>query len=92
MAACGYATVADSTARGVPEAPRDLYARPADGRSRYGIRLSSGEVGRGFMLLLFEPRVEALLFAAERPGLVQQLAGGGAARLCWPFSLSAVIF
>ena len=44
------------------------------------------------MLLLFVVRIEALLLAAERPGLVEQLARGGAARLCWPFTLSEVIF
>jgi len=32
------------------------------------------------MLLLFMIRVEALPLAAERPGLVEQLARGGAAR------------
>jgi len=32
------------------------------------------------MLLLFVVRIRALQLAAERPGLVQQLARGGAAR------------
>ena len=55
---------------------------------------SSGEVGHGIVVVVLVLRVEAVLLAAERPGLVQQLPGGGAARdlrrlaVCWPFTLS----
>src|SRR5262245_5207319 len=41
---------------------------------------SSGQRGQGLVLLLFLIQVEALEFAAERPGLVEQLPRGGAAR------------
>ncbi len=50
----------------------------ADGDGRYGIRVSSRQVGRGCVLLFH--RIEALAFGGERPGEVEQLAGGGAAR------------
>ncbi len=60
-------------------------------RGRYGIACqapwpakplrprSSGQFGQDLVLLLLMIRVEALECAAERPGLVQQLPGGGAA-------------
>src|SRR5215210_5362835 len=61
-----------------------LFVKPPGRRSSGHLPRSSApsgcEVGQGFVLLLLMLRVEALLLGAERPGLVQQLARGGAAR------------
>src|SRR4051794_19154064 len=56
-----------------------LVVKPPGPRSLFG-HWSSRQFGQGLVLLLLISRVEALLLAAERPGLVQQLPRGSAAR------------
>src|SRR3954451_11225210 len=65
-----------------------LVVKPPEPQSLPGQR-SSRELGPGVVLLLFMIRVEALQLAAERPGLVEEFARGGAARDFLRFSCGA---
>ena len=66
-----------------------LAVKPLGRRSLPG-RQSSREMGQG-RVLLFMIRFGALAFTAERPGLVEQLPGGGAARLFWLVRISVLL-
>src|SRR5437660_1072136 len=76
--ACGVATPQVTPGLIPGRRPARTGRRPLHGRTLCAAR-SRGEVGQDLALLL-KSRVETLQLAAECPGLVQQLPGGGAAR------------